>query len=185
MSASTSPAIYSAGHSNRSIDELVELLSGAGIHLVADVRRFPRSSRHPWFDSEAMRESLAGAGIGYQHFGELGGMREEPPRELLPLVGALPEPWPAYAAWARGDEFHQAFERLLKAADTRGPMAILCAEKDPENCHRRLLADALVLSGRRVIHLVTPDERREHELHPLAELVGGRLAYRPQQTSLF
>lgn len=185
MSTSPSSVLYTAGHSNRSAEELVELLGDAGIHLVADVRRWPRSSRHPWFDSGALRESLAVAGIGYQHFGELGGMRDEPPRELLPLVGALPEPWPAYAAWARSDEFQAAFQRLLKAADARGPLAVLCAEREPESCHRLLLSDALVLAGRQVIHLVRPGERREHELHPLAELVGGRPAWRPQQASLF
>lgn len=177
--------LYTAGHSNRSASELVALLVAAGLRTVADVRRFPRSRRHPHFASEALRESLAEAGIGYQHFGELGGLREEPPRDLLDLVSALPAPWAAYAAHARSELFQEAFGRLLKAAELRGPLALLCAEREPEDCHRRLLADALVLSGRRVVHLVTAGERREHELHPLAVLVGGRLAYPPRQASLF
>ncbi len=177
--------LYTAGHSNRELLDLVELLLGAGIRTVADVRRYPRSQRHPQFNSDALCDGLAEAGIGYQHFGELGGMRDAPSRELLPLVSALGEPWDAYAAHARSDDFAESFARLLKAAELRGPLAILCAEKDPENCHRRLLADAAVLAGWRVVHLVAPDETREHEAHPLADLVGGRLAYRPRQTSLF
>jgi uncharacterized protein (DUF488 family) len=177
--------LYTAGHSNRELPELIELLVEAGIRTVADVRRFPRSKRHPWFNSNALADALAEAGLSHQHFGELGGMRDAPSKELLPLVSALPEPWPAYAAHARSDEFAQAFGKLLKTAELRHPLAVLCAEKNPEDCHRRLLADAALLAGWQVVHLIAPGESREHEAHPLADLVGGRLAYRPRQTSLF
>lgn len=179
------PTVYTAGHSNRELPELLELLAEAGIRTVADVRRFPRSKRHPWFNSESLSDALAEAGIGYQHFGELGGMRDAPSKELLPLVSALPEPWPAYAAHARSDEFSLALAKLLKAAELRHPLVVLCAEKTPEDCHRRLLADAALLAGWSVVHLIAPGESRPHQIHPLADLVGGRLSYQPRQTSLF
>jgi uncharacterized protein (DUF488 family) len=179
------PLLFTAGHSNRAIGELLALLVEAGVRTVADVRRFPRSRRHPWFDAEPLRESLAEAGLGHVHFEALGGLRDEPLADLLPLVGALPEPWPAYAAHARTEAFQEAFQRLLRTARSRGPVAIVCAEREPEGCHRRLIADAATLAGWRVVHLVAPGQRREHEPHPLAALVGGRLAYPPRQASLF
>jgi len=56
---------YSVGHSNRTADELVGLLRGAGVAALADVRRIPASGRNPEFGRRAVDAALAGAGIAY------------------------------------------------------------------------------------------------------------------------
>src|SRR5688572_26632865 len=71
------PTIWTLGHSTRPIEELLKLLAAGDVELVADVRRFPGSRRYPQFNQEALTESLAGAGIEYRHFVELGGRRNK------------------------------------------------------------------------------------------------------------
>src|SRR5436190_15895741 len=67
-----SPTIWTVGHSTRPIEELLKLLHAAGIKLLADVRRFPGSRRHPQFNQDALAASLAKAAVKYRHFVDLG-----------------------------------------------------------------------------------------------------------------
>src|SRR6185295_11962972 len=63
--------LLTIGHSNRPIDELLDLLGAHGVEEIADVRRFPRSRRYPHFNETPLAASLAAAGIGYRHWPEL------------------------------------------------------------------------------------------------------------------
>jgi uncharacterized protein (DUF488 family) len=68
--------VYTVGHSTRTADELIGLLREAGVTAVADVRRWPTSTRHPQFRRPALEAALAAAGIAYHHLGDaLGGYR--------------------------------------------------------------------------------------------------------------
>src|SRR4026207_1694760 len=69
--------IWSVGHSTLLIGEFLELLVTAKIELLADVRRFPASRRHPQFNREALAASLDESGIAYEHFPGLGGRRSQ------------------------------------------------------------------------------------------------------------
>lgn len=71
-------AIYTVGHSTREARELVDLLEENRIDLLVDVRRYPTSKRHPWFNREVVEETLHEAGIGYRHEERLGGHRHDP-----------------------------------------------------------------------------------------------------------
>ena len=73
----TPPTIWTVGHSTRSIDELLKILAAGQIKLLADVRRFPGSRRHPQFNQDALAASLAEAEIEYRHFVDLGGRRSK------------------------------------------------------------------------------------------------------------
>src|SRR6185436_17516657 len=75
----SAPALWTIGHSTRSIRTLIDLLRQAGIELLADVRRHPWSRRHPQFTRDALAGSLQAEDIEYHWFPELGGMRK--PRE--------------------------------------------------------------------------------------------------------
>src|SRR5262245_7823642 len=72
-------AVYTIGHSNHPIERFIELLRGAGITAVADVRSVPNSRRWPQFGRERLQRSLAEAGIAYVYLGaELGGRPADP-----------------------------------------------------------------------------------------------------------
>lgn len=71
--------IWTVGHSTLTIGDFLEMLSSNGIRALAEVRRFPASRRHPQFNQDELRESLAAAGIEYLHLPELGGRRQARP----------------------------------------------------------------------------------------------------------
>lgn len=167
--------LYTVGHSNRELEELLHLLTDAGIRNLVDVRAWPVSRRHPQFVREILQGALAGCGIGYRWAGrELGGMRR--PRAGSPHR-ALEEPgFRGYADYMDTPLFGAAAERLLTEA-AEAPTAILCAERRPEHCHRSFIADWLMLRGVEITHLLEPGESTSHVLTRQARLESGRLVY--------
>jgi uncharacterized protein (DUF488 family) len=151
--------LLTVGHSTHSIDEFLVLLAGARVELIADVRRFPASRRHPQFAAAALARSLADSGIGYEHLAELGGRRSVKP-------GSPNDAWtvPAFRAYAdhlRTPEFAAGRKRLIDLASERRT-AIMCAEAQPWRCHRRLIADVFVFDGWCVLDLMPSGQLREH-----------------------
>lgn len=177
--------LYTVGHSNQPFEAFVDILRDVAIRVVADVRRYPRSRRYPWFSRERLSPALAEAGIAYEHLPDLGGMRDDVPEGLAPDVAGLAAVWRPYAAHAQSAAFAAALERLLDLARSRGPLAFACAERDPEACHRRLLADVLAARGHQVVHLLGAGAQRRHELTPGAVVHGGVVAYPAPQGDLF
>ena len=170
--------IWSAGHSNRSAEELVELLCGAGIRCVADVRRFPVSRRFPQHARARLEPALAAAGVAYEFLGErLGGRRELDPAADPARNAAWREPSLHAFADALDTPDVAAGLAELEALGRARRTAFLCAERDWRSCHRQLVADALVVRGWQVIHLVRPGERELHHLHPAARVEGKHLSY--------
>src|SRR3954452_2824401 len=88
--------LWTIGHSTHALDHFLGLLGGESIELVADVRRFPGSRRHPQFDREALEAGLSSQSVGYRHFPELGGRRGRP-RAGSPNTGWRVEAFNAYA----------------------------------------------------------------------------------------
>jgi uncharacterized protein (DUF488 family) len=167
--------VFTAGHSTRTATELRQLLAGAGVKLLVDVRRFPGSRRYPQFGQEALAASLAAAGIDYRHEPDLGGRRA--PRPDSPHTAWRVAAFRGYADHMETPEFAAALARLEEAAAER-PTAVLCAEALPQRCHRRLIADALVARGHEVVHLLAPGRAEPHALHPDARVLpDGRLLY--------
>jgi len=167
--------IWTLGHSTRSIDELLELLGAGEIKLLADVRRFPGSRRHPQFNQEALAASLAKAGIEYRHFVDLGGRRSQRLTDS-PNTAWRVESFNAYADYMQSAEFLAALDELIAAAEKQ-PTAIMCSEALPQKCHRRLISDALVARGWQVRHLLTPKRIEDHQLTPFAQVMGTDITY--------
>jgi uncharacterized protein (DUF488 family) len=173
--------ILTVGHSNHEEAQFVELLSGAGVELLADVRVNPRS-RHPQFNRSPLAASLEAAGIGYSHLGEsLGGRREPAPDS--PNDGWAQGSFRGYADHMASGEFAAGLARLEELARERRT-AVMCAEADWRACHRRLIADALIARGWRVLHIAPDGSPDEHELTPFAVVGNGRITYPAEQTSL-
>ena len=151
------------------------LLRGHGIGAVADVRRYPRSRRNPQFNLEALRESLAAAGIRLESFAAaLGGRRRarrDSPNEGWEMAG-----FRGYADHMASDVFVSGLE-ALEVLGGPTPTAIMCAESDWRRCHRRLIADALTARCWRVLHIGARGEIVEHQMTPFAVADAGRVWY--------
>jgi uncharacterized protein (DUF488 family) len=144
--------IFTIGHSTRSAEAFIALLREAGVDLVADVRRFPASRRHPQFNAEALERTLAGADIKYRHFPALGGRRSSAPRES-PHTLWREAAFRNYADYAETEEFRAAFAALRGLEAGHRP-AIMCAEAVWWRCHRRIIADYLIAAGVEVRHIL-------------------------------
>jgi uncharacterized protein (DUF488 family) len=179
--STTRGAVYTVGHSTRSIPELLAVLDQAHVATLVDVRTLPRSRRNPQFDGGALADTLSQHGIAYWHERALGGFRQ--PRPGSPNYGWQQPAFQGYADHMASLEFSEALERLeVMSADQ--PTCIMCAEAQWWSCHRRLIADALTVHGWLVMHLGL-GEPAEHELTPIA-VVGPDLSltYPPFQGSL-
>ncbi len=169
---------FSVGHSTRSTGELLALLRDAGVRALADVRRFPASRRHPHFERRALERALGEAGIEYTWLGEsLGGRRAR----ILPVERSPNRAWRVeafrnYADAMTTPEFRAGMEALEALARER-PTAVMCAERLWWRCHRRLLADLLVVRGWQVAHLLEPGKRDPHVLSEWARVQDGELTY--------
>jgi uncharacterized protein (DUF488 family) len=174
--------VYTIGHSTRTSEELLALLDEAEVKLVADVRAFPSSRRHPQFNRHALSAWLLEVGIKYVHLPGLGGRREPVPGS--PNGGWRERAFQGYADHMASTEFQEALAQL-EAMAREVPTAIMCAEAVWWRCHRRLISDALVARGRRVEHLGIGQARAVHELPSFAVVdSGGLVRYPPAQGSL-
>jgi uncharacterized protein (DUF488 family) len=167
--------LYSVGHSNRTVAELIALLKSAGVATLVDVRAQPASARHPQFALEALRAALEREGIVYHWAGRsLGGFRR--PRADSPHIALESEGFRGFADHMETEAFQRGVSQLVNLG-MKSPTAFMCAEKLPEQCHRTLIADYLTLQGIAVVHLIDATETREHRLNPLARTESGKLVY--------
>ncbi len=156
--------ILTIGHSSRSQPELLELLAGPGVRELVDVRRYPGSRKFPHFRRDSLQAALEAAGVGYTWIEALGGRREASEDPADSPNGGLRNPdLRHYADYMRTGPFREAVAQLLEISE-RGRPAILCAERDPARCHRRLIADHLVATGALVLHIIDGGSLREHTL---------------------
>ena len=89
----------------------------------------------------------------------------------------------AFADYMESDAFDAALSELLRRA-ARERLAIMCAERDPAQCHRSLVADAALAREAQVIHLIGSGEQRAAELSGLARVEGRTLVYDGGQARL-
>lgn len=167
--------IWTIGHSNRSIETFLELLASQSIEAVVDVRRFPGSRKWPHFGQEALKQSLADAGVAYRHFVDLGGRRGKRAPDS-PNRGWRVEAFNAYADYLATDEFRKALASLEELARSKRT-AMMCSEALPWQCHRRIIADALIVRGWRVRDIMSPTQTKDHELTDFAEVEGETITY--------
>jgi uncharacterized protein (DUF488 family) len=129
--ASLSNVIYTIGHSKHRIERFLALLGQHGITAVADVRSTPYSRFNPQFNRKALQQALADAGIEYVFLGkELGARAADP---ACYENGSV-----SYAKLAATALFQQGLERLQTGMSAHR-IAVMCAEKEPLDCHRTIL----------------------------------------------
>jgi len=139
--------LFSIGHSNIPAERFLAMLRGAGVKAIADVRSTPASRFFPWFSAKNLTGLLAQHGMAYLPYGgELGGR----PRDPALYCDGIAD----YEAMARQSQFAAGLERLCADA-SRHRVCLMCAERDPLDCHRCLLvARALAVRGLAIGHIL-------------------------------
>jgi uncharacterized protein (DUF488 family) len=173
--------LWTIGHSTRSLEAFIALLKDNGIEVLADVRHFPRSRKHPHFNADSMRLALHDTGIRYESFTELGGRRKVQPDS--PNTAWRHPAFRGYADYMQTGAFLAGIERLKVLASKRRT-AIMCSEAVWWRCHRGLISDAFKLHGTRVLHIMGPASPAEHPYTSAARVVDGRLDYSGDQHQL-
>ncbi len=172
---SSGTTVYTVGHGTLSETDLVDLLREAEVAQVVDVRSYPGSRHNPQHGRERAERWLPAAGIGYSWDRRLGGRRRPDPASRN--VALRHAAFRAYADHMSSPEFRAGLDALVELAATNR-VAVMCAETVWWRCHRRLLADALVLlRSVPVAHLFHDGRLAAHRLTPEARVVDGQLIY--------
>ncbi len=146
--------LFTIGHSTHEFPRFLALLQQHGIEIVADVRSRP-FSRLPWFCRPSLERELKENGIRYVFLGqELGARREE--RESY--IGDRVD----YDRISRTPLFQKGLERL-KVGVAKGRIALMCAEKDPLDCHRTILVCRYAKEFSDVSHIHADGKLESHE----------------------
>jgi len=139
-------AIFTIGHSTRSLDELIAVLRHYQIETLVDIRHFPMSRHNPQFNKPALEAELPKHGIAYVWLERLGGYRKG-----------------GYVAYMESADFAGGIEELEKLGRERRT-AYMCAEVKWFKCHRRHVSDVLTARGWEVTHIFTEKRADRHVL---------------------
>lgn len=147
--------VFTIGHSTHPLDAFVSLLKQHAVTALADVRSAPFSRFNPQFNKDALGSDLKPLGIKYVFLGrELGARSDDPSCYENGRV--------QYTRLARSELFKQGIERVIKGAGEHR-IALMCAEKEPLECHRTLLvARALDEQGVEVVHILSDGRLESH-----------------------
>ncbi|MDP2316179.1 MAG: DUF488 domain-containing protein [Pseudomonadota bacterium] len=163
--------VWTIGHSNRSLEDFVAVLDAWGIAQVADVRQFTRSRANPQFNADSLAARLGAD--RYVHLGALGGRRRVLGDDNL---GWEHPAFRGYADYAATAPFQVGLAALEALAEAR-PTALMCAEILWWRCHRRILADHLLVRGWEVWHVRDAAHRDRAVLTPFADVTGTEVRY--------
>jgi uncharacterized protein (DUF488 family) len=148
--------IHTVGHSNQEIDVFIAKLKFNGVTAIADVRSHPASRRFPQFDKKALQASLEAAGIRYVYLGDGLGAR---PRDPSCYTDGRAD----FQKIRASDNFIDAMGRLHRGAQSFN-ISLMCAERDPADCHRTwLVTQTLHEGGTKVKHILDDEKSEWHE----------------------
>ncbi len=169
------PALLTVGHGTATQAEFLKMVKGAGIQALVDIRSVPGSRHNPQFARQALEEWVPRAGVGYRWDTGLGGFRRGKPTSAH--LGLRHPAFRSYADYMETPAFVASVERLLEGARER-TTAVMCAETLWWRCHRRLLADYVVLVGKvPVLHLDHRGHLSPHVPTAGVVVVGEALVY--------
>ncbi len=149
-------AIFTVGHSTHVMERFIGLLKMHNITAVCDVRSSPYSRFNPQYNREKLKDNLLKNGIKYVFLGKELGARSDDPN-------CYKDGKVQYDRLAKSTLFRNGIERLLKGAEDY-KIALMCAEKEPLECHRTILvARALERKGCPIFHIMGNGEIENHD----------------------
>jgi uncharacterized protein (DUF488 family) len=169
---------FTVGHSTRTVDEFVELLTASEVGLVVDVRTVPRSRTNPQYNRDTLPATLAPHQIAYEHAAALGGLRSKS-GTVAPDINAFwdNDSFHNYADYALTEPFRAAVAALRETGHARR-CVIMCAEAVWWRCHRRIITDYLLAAGETVFHIMGKGHVDQARMTPAAKpRLDGSLVY--------
>jgi uncharacterized protein (DUF488 family) len=170
--------VFTLGHSNRTLEELVSLLRAHALVALVDIRSIRRSRANPQFNEGTLLPALSRVGIRYEAIPELGGLRGKiHETSASPNAAWDNASFRNFADYAMTVPFRRGLRKLLRLA-ARDPTAIMCAEAVWWRCHRRIVTDYLLARGVPVVHLFTETHAESASVTPFAVVgKGGTVTY--------
>ena len=168
--------IYTIGHSTRSLDEFLAIVTSFRLDVLVDVRRFPHSRRQPHFNTDELKRSLFKVGVKYEYMGDsLGGFRKKTTASRHTAL--TDSSFQGYADHMETPLFRKGFDALVALANTKR-VAYMCSESNFKSCHRRMISDAMeLLSGLTVHHIVDVGKEIPHTRFQEARVTEGTILY--------
>ena len=173
-------AVFTMGHSTRTITAFIRLLRAHGVQRVIDVRTMPRSRHNPQFNRDQLSPALHRARIHYRHMPGLGGLRHAQRDSLN--TGWRNASFRGYADHMQTAEFAASLERCIALAK-RERVVLMCAEAVPWRCHRSLIADALLARDIETSEITSAVRTRPHSVTPWARMNGTEVTYPENRSS--
>ena len=160
--------IYTIGHGSRRADELLELLNKYGIQYLIDVRSVPYSRYHPQFSKNNLQQFLENHHIRYVFMGDtLGGRPTDPTCYKMGRVD--------YDIVKTKDFFKTGIERLKAAFAKDLPVAIMCSERNPAECHRTRLIGRVLFDDKIPVKHITEKGVLKDQADVMNEIQSGDL----------
>jgi uncharacterized protein (DUF488 family) len=157
------PNVLTIGHSDHPIEHFLELLRTSSVEVVVDTRSYPYSNFAPQYDQQPIKEALAKSNLQYLYLGrELGGRPDG--EQYYDAEGRV-----LYNRVADSDLFRQGLTRL-ESGIRKFRVALLCAEENPAQCHRRLLISRVLLTRGIAVDHIRGDGRLQSEAELAREI---------------
>ena len=125
--------IYTIGHSNYTMERLIDMLEYYNINCVVDIRGTPYSKYNIQFDKEAIRYTLTNAGFVYIYMGK------ELAAKRIRKNSYNNEGYSNFEEVIKEEEFKRGVERLKNVCEKGYKIILLGAMQDPIRCHRSIL----------------------------------------------
>ena len=181
--------VFAIGHSNRYWSDFISILKDNHVDLLVDVRRYPGSRACLQFNKEQMITKLREENVLYVHIEKLGGRRnksdikEDRYSDNNNNTGWKNRSFRAYADYMATTSFREGINELLSLMQKYPNLAIMCTEAVPWRCHRRMIADYLVMvEGISVFDILDREQKpASHELTSFAHLTDAKIIIYPEK----
>lgn len=144
-------SLFTAGYEDRDITEFIERLQKYGVRVLVDVRAIP-ASRKSGFSKRKLEEHLGSVGIQYMHAKELGSPKEL--RDKLRQDNDYDYFFTEYSTYLDSQE--DTVKDLYEEIVTRKASCIMCMERLPTKCHRKIVAEKIKKidgNGLKIVHI--------------------------------
>jgi len=171
--------VYSIGYGGWSLGDFIAVLRRLSVEVLVDIRRWNKSRSLPEYSGSNLARVLREVGIDYTWIPELGGYRKfGVDVDDYGIANCFESRgFRAYATYiTKRSDLKPVLNKLVELASSR-TIILMCSERLPWNCHRKILSDYLVARGFHVLHVIDLDRLVEHVLSKCAVVKNSELDY--------